>query len=135
MHELLEDFVARNEIRFAQHFDHDTDFAAAMDIGVNDALGRDAVALPVGLGNAFLAEQINGFLHVTARLFERALGVQDAGVRQRPQLHDLFCVCHRRNIILFPFPERRRVPELRLRPERRRGRRVPAAPPGLPCLR
>src|SRR2546430_3801259 len=90
----LEVLGAGHEVRFAIELDQHTDLAVVMQVGADQPFGRFASRALVGLGRAFLAQQVDRLLHVAARLLERALAVHHPRTGAGAQLgHEL-----RRNV-------------------------------------
>src|SRR5690606_9908561 len=83
-HELLENRVARDEIRLAVDFDQDADAPAGVDVRVHHALGGHAAGLLGRRSEALLPQPGDGFLHVAARGLQGSLAVHHAGLRPLP---------------------------------------------------
>ena len=82
----LEQVVAGDEIGF--RIDLDQHALGARDLDGDQALGRDAAGLLGGLGEALLAQPIDGRLHVALGLAERGLAIHHARSGHLAQLLD-----------------------------------------------
>ena len=76
LHEILELVVARDEVGFGIHFHQRAGIAADSD--ADQAFRRDAAGLLRGLGQALLAQPVDGGFHVAVGLVERGLAVHHA---------------------------------------------------------
>ena len=86
-HDLLEGLVAGHEIGLGVDLDHDCLAQAGID--ADQAFGRSAAGLLVGLGNALLAQPVDRGLHVAVGLGERRLAVHHARAGQLAEFLDL----------------------------------------------
>ena len=77
--DLAEIFVTRDEIRLTRHFDEHAGAAVVEDLAADDAFARRAVGTLLGLGDALLAEVLDGGVHVATILLERLLAIHHAG--------------------------------------------------------
>ena len=86
-HDLLEGLVAGDEIGLG--VDLDNDCLAQAGIDADQALGRRAARLLVGLGDALLAQPVDRGLHVAVGFGERGLAVHHARAGQLAEFLDL----------------------------------------------
>ena len=76
----LEVFVFGNEVGFAVHFEQDAGSGVGVDAGGDDAFVGGAVGHCRGLGDAALAEQLDGGFDVAVGFGEDFFAVHHAGV-------------------------------------------------------
>ncbi len=85
-HERLEIVVAGDEVGLGIDLDDDAEIGLNGD--ADEALGRHAAALLGGLGEALLAQPVDGGLDVALGLVERVLAIHHAGAGLLAQLFD-----------------------------------------------
>ena len=89
LHQALEQIVARDEVGLGIDLDHDA--LGALDGGADQAFGGDAAGLLGGLGQALLAQPVDGGFHVAVGLAERRLAIHHARAGLVAQLLDHLC--------------------------------------------
>ena len=80
--------VAGDKIRLAVDLDHHADFAADVNIALDEAFLGDAVSLLGGRRRAFFAQQRDGFLDVTVGFNQGAFAVHETRTCVGAQLID-----------------------------------------------
>ena len=86
--EIAEVFVASHEIGFAVHFDHHANFAAEMDVALDETFLRRPVGF-LGRGSrALLAKDRDGFFGITFGFGQSLLAVKQASASFLAQLFD-----------------------------------------------
>ena len=88
-HDLLESLVAGDEVGLGIDLDHDRLAQAGID--ADQAFGSRAAGLLVGLGNALLAQPVDGCFHVAVGLGQRRLAIHHARAGQFAEFFDLCC--------------------------------------------
>src|SRR5690625_1557953 len=95
LRELLEYFVAGNEVRFAVQLHHRGDLAVVVQVHADEAFGGFTVRFVGGAGDAAFTQQGGGLVDVAFRFGQRVLDVHHSGAGQRAELFDAFHgYCH-----------------------------------------
>src|SRR5918998_1822147 len=87
--ELLEVLVAGHEVGLAVDLEQHADLAGGVDVALDDALRRGALAALGRVGLSAHAQELDRPVEVAARLLERALAVHHASARARAERFDV----------------------------------------------
>jgi len=88
VHECFEFLIARDEVGFTVDLDQYADFAAHVDVGVDQALIGFAARFLLRGGEALLPQVVDRLVDVVARFLQRLLAIQDAGTSFLSQFLD-----------------------------------------------